>query len=969
LVGRGTELNSLLKFVNAVQSESEAKLITIAGESGVGKTRLAEELMEFATQLGFKLLKSKCINETVTPYMPIFEAMRAADMEELVSFEKPPKVEYMNLMSPEGLVMSQLSASDKEMDMDIFSGMLSAVGSFVKDSMDRLDVDHEQQEGNLNSMGYGNYRIVIESRPFGSLVVILSGIPTEILLADMKEAMETIDAEMGDAVRNWAGDLMRVEGINAILHPFFSRYDGVDYVHEPKDRQWRLFENLSKGIRRATHEHPIIFYIDDIHWADPSSLALLHSILKACINDKLLVIGTYRKSDLKALGEGSKHLENILKSLDKEGFLQEMELKRLGDKDTLKLVKEILGGVADGRLGDMIVKDSEGNPLFVMELIDYLKDEDIVDWDGQGWVVRGSLENIGLPERIKDIIASRLSGIPEEYRDILECASVMGEVFYPLALSDALELNKLQFLKILRKVHDDYGLIKEAPDGGGAYTFDHFKIRDYLYDKIPRDMKKEYHRLIATSLNEQFNEGNMSLLMDLAKHSHLGQHPDRVALCLMAGDKAKAEFNNIPAKEFYSWALEDTEEHHRALISESLGEVFFQEGDHEEAEEWFKMALEASADPEQKVMLAAKLGRTMDRQGRTKEALKLLDKNPPDDKTSPIVTAKWRSIKAWSHYRSLDFKLAEHEAGQAINDLGTSGGHGEDIAHCWNTLASVKYGEGMLQEAAKFYKNGITAARGIQGTSVMEVALMNNLSLCERGLGKFKESLKLGMDAHSLASKIGNRFHQSVSLNRIGNVQLFIGKYDMAIDTLTRGLDISMQIGANALTADFLQLRAKCYLGKKMYEKARSDAGEAILNCFDSADFKRFANQTLVEVMVAQEEYDEALVLARDEIVELQKTESKYYFGIGMRNLGLAMWKKGEKEEADKAFRTSVVDLKDHMHAYERALGLRYWGEALADWGETEDARKRLTEARGLFNGMEAEADCLKVDEILEFLE
>ena len=153
-----------------------------------------------------------------------------------------------------------------------------------------------------------------------------------------------------------------------------------------------------------------------------------------------------------------------------------------------------------------------------------------------------------------------------------------------------------------------------------------------------------------------------------------------------------------------------------------------------------------------------------------------------------------------------------------------------------------------------------------------------------------------------------------------------------------------------------------------MYEKARNDAGEAILNCFGSPDFKHFTTQTLIEVLVAQDEYDEALSLAREEIAHLQEKESKYYYAMGLRNLGLALWKKGEKEEADKAFRTAVVDLKGQMHAFERALGLRSWGEALADWGDVPEAKKRLTEARKLFQGMEADAEFLKVEETLGFL-
>jgi tetratricopeptide (TPR) repeat protein len=965
LVGREDDIENLLKELKKVQSGEGAKVVLISGESGVGKTRMVEDLLDLSSDLGFKVLRSKCLNESVTPYLPIFESLRNADMGDLVSFESPPRVEYINLMSPGGLVMSQQSRSERIMDMDIFSGMLTAVSTFVKDSMDQFEVEEEGLGGNLNSMGYGNYRILIESRPLGNLVVILTGIPTEILMDDMKSAMKQIESEFSRDIMDWGGDVLRVEGIKDVLHPLFSKYDGVDYVREPKDRQWRLFENVSKGIRRASKEQPIILFIDDIHWSDSSSLALLHTIVKSCINDSLVVIGTYRKDELKSDREETKHLENIIKSLDREGFLVSRDLDRLDETNTRSLICENLGELANGPLGDEIVRDSEGNPLFVLELIDYLKTEDIVEWEDGNWVVTGPFEKIGLPARIKDIIASRLEKLPEEYKDLLECASVMGEVFYPMALSNALDINRLQFLKILRKIQTDYGLIEEASDGGGAYTFDHFKIRDYLYTEIPNDMRTEYHKLIAQALNDQFSRGDAVVLGDLAKHSYLGNHPDRVAFCLMAGDQAKFNFNNMVAKELYSWALDAASPEDISSIAESLGEVFTQEGNHEEAEEWYRMAMDKTSEPARAVLLASKLARTYDRLGRTKEALKTLEKHPPNDKTEPMVQAKWRSVKAWVHYRSFDYQLAELEASQAINDFGESGGGGEDIGFCWNTLGSVRYGQGKLQEAAKFYQKGIKAAEEPEG-NVQTIALMNNLCLCERGLGRFKECMRLGMEALNISQKIGNRFQEGVSLNRIGNVQLFMGQIDVALDTLSKGLDISMEIGANALTSDFLQLRAKCYLERKEIGKASNDIGEAILTSFDSEDFKLFAETRLVEILVAQEEYDQAVSKAHEVILKLQKSESKYYYSLALRNLGLALWKKGDRKGAENAFKTALTENRDYILSYEYAQGIKWWGEALADWGEKEEAEKKLRDAYNLFKGMEARAQADLLEDILD---
>jgi tetratricopeptide (TPR) repeat protein len=193
-----------------------------------------------------------------------------------------------------------------------------------------------------------------------------------------------------------------------------------------------------------------------------------------------------------------------------------------------------------------------------------------------------------------------------------------------------------------------------------------------------------------------------------------------------------------------------------------------------------------------------------------------------------------------------------------------------------------------------------------------------------------------------------------------------MGQFDSALDTLSNGLDISMEIGANALTSDFLQLRAKCYLERKELGKASNDVGEAMLTSFDSEDFKLFATIRLVEVMVAQEEYDQAVAKAQEVILKLQKSESKYYYTSALRNLGLALWKKGDRKGAENAFKTALLENRDYILSYEYALGIKWWGEALADWGEKEEAEKKLRDAHNLFKGMEARAQAELLEGILD---
>lgn len=966
LIGRKKELNLLLSELNKVQTGHGARIILISGESGIGKSKLAEDMINFSQQIGIRILRSRCANESVTPYLPIFEALRSGDMAELVSFDKPPRIEFATMMNPDGLVISKQNRSDSDLDMDIFSGMLSAVSSFVKDSMGRL-VNEEESDGGLNSMGYGEYRILIESRSYGSLVVVVSGNPTEILMSDIGAVMQSIGMEYGDELAEWNGEIGKFPNIQENIISLTRKYDGEDFVVEPQDRQWRLFENVAKGISRNSKEKPLLMFIDDLHWADASSLSLLQAIMKRCKEDKFILLGSYRKEELKSSGGETSDLGKFISNMGSEDILFKLELQSLLAEDARTLVSKALGNEVQEDLMSLLIDEGEGNPFFILELIKYLKEEDKVELQDGKWTSTSSIGSIGLPDRVKDILINQLEKLPEEYRDFLECSAVMGELFSPDIVSCTLKLEKIKMLKMLRNIQRDFGIISESFDEG-YFAFDDDRVREILYTQLPKELRKEYHRLLAGCLSARVEEGNTEVYPELAKHSFLGKHELAGSYCLRAGEWAMEDFNISLAKECLNWSWELAKEEGRAEVAKALAEACFLEGNHEEADYWFKTALENTSDPSMEIIITSRLARVLERLSKEKESLELLKAHTPGPDVETVSRAKWRSTKAWIHFRQMDYDHAEEEAAWAINEFSEAGGEPSDIGFCWTILGSVKYGLGDYNRAAELYQKGIDICQDPRSLH-QKLSLMNNLALCERARGKLDDSIQLAEEAYSLSEKIGNRFYEGVSLDRIGHSLLYKGSFQEAETKLNKGIDLAWEIAANWLIADMLQLRARCNLYNGNSKQALRDIDESLVVSGESFDIKMYTTVVQVEVLNEIEECNEALEVGQEMIGKLSKKGSKNVLAIVHRNLARTYAKLGRVQQAEQEFQISLIESRSRIESFEYALGLKWWGEHLLKTGDSVQAKQKLIEARGHFEGMGAIREQGSVDLLLRRLD
>jgi hypothetical protein len=572
MVGREAEINVLNTYLSKATS-GQSSTVLVSGEAGIGKTKVIKEFIDIAKVQGFQVLLGNCMYESLTPLMPFLEALKSCDLDELFITESA-RIEAIFLVTPSGLLIEEVVRHETSLDSDIFSSVLTTVNNFISESLSTLL--KEDKDGTPNILGYEEYRIIIESQKDVNLVVIISGKENELLINDMREMTQKITEDYGIILEHWDGDEQTVKGIKNIVNPLIAsgKYDGIDGSDEDISvRKNRLYEKVTNGLVSQVNQKPVLLILEDLQWADPSSLALLHYISKTMKGHKIIIIGTFRTEEITPADGEAHPLKNTLELMTSEGLTERLELQRLQKDSVSEFLAAFLGKVDFSELFmNKFYSETDGNPLFMVELLKFLVEENIIMDDNGIWKEAKDIQDIEIPSKIYNVISRRLNRLDNENRKLLEYASVIGEIFTSPVLADALSVNKNELLKKLNLLETTHRLIRSI---NGDFKFDHAMIKEVLYNEVPEELRIEYHSIIANSI-ERLNENNLNaVLTDLAFHYHKCKNREKARkYLLLAAESAKKTYSFDEAIRFYSQALElETNEEQRRTIQNNLQSV------------------------------------------------------------------------------------------------------------------------------------------------------------------------------------------------------------------------------------------------------------------------------------------------------------------------------------------------------------------------------------------------------------
>jgi predicted ATPase len=785
LIGRGEELDKLSTALSSAL-EGKGSTFLVCGEAGIGKTRLVSELIKEAGSKDANVIIGWCLAESLEPLMPVKSGLREAGLEHLIAGDPPPLVVSSYLMNQAGMLIAKAEREASELDADIFAGMLQAVGNFVQDSLSMMD---KAGGSALNSLGYGEYTILIQAEGETSLATVIKGTNSEFLIDDMKRTL----AEIGPRFADWSGDDKEASEVVPKLSWFTDsgKYDGKFLVDDPKMKQENLFDNVLMGLRRASAEQPVLLFLDDLQWADPTTLNLLHYLARNTRDDRILILGTYRPEDVIRSEDGRPHaLETAMQNMSREHLFERIELQRLGPEETKGIINSALGKINfDEGFFEKAYKETEGTPFFVLEVIKLLiENRAMVPGEDGVWELVLDLDGLDIPSKVYDVVKRRLDRLIQEQRELLECASVIGQEFSTDILERTSEMRRITLLKNLSEIEKNHQLIQFLQD---KYRFNHAKVHEVLYNGISEGLRREYHRIVGETLEELYADKMGELVSDLAYHYYEAGDKKAKEYLVKAGDRARERFANEEAIRFYESALQMIEvEEERRAIHENLGKVLTHIGEMDGAQEHYNKAYELEKDDVKKADLHIQISNIYERKGDYKgvmgecvKGLELIGDKEIHERADLLV------VKGSVYLRTGEFDNSIEFATQGLA-LAEKVGSQLHVAKARQVLGVVHIFKGEYDTALEHLTKALSTYEEIDKITP-SIPIMSNIGLVYRDQGKFEEARKLFRQANEIAEKIEDKWGISSTLNNLGLIYRDTGDQDMALELFERGLMIS----------------------------------------------------------------------------------------------------------------------------------------------------------------------------------
>ena len=292
------------------------------------------------------------------------------------------------------------------------------------------------------------------------------------------------------------------------------------------------FQHLFRAFARET---PVLLVLEDLHWADETSLELLQHLARELRDARVLILATYRSDEMHR-----RHpFLRALAELQRERLVTDIALKRLTPEETGELMRAAFAATdptvtVSTEFRDAIYARSEGNPFFTEELLKALVDSGGVFWrEGDGWA-RKPIAELEIPGTIREAVRARVERLSELARETLSTASVIGQRFSFEVLREARHVEERALEGEIREFIEQQ-LVSEASGRDDEYAFRHALTREVVYDDLLVRERRRLHRAVADALAAAGDTEPAILAHHLLA---AGEQQRAVPVLVEAGDRA-----------------------------------------------------------------------------------------------------------------------------------------------------------------------------------------------------------------------------------------------------------------------------------------------------------------------------------------------------------------------------------------------------------------------------------------------
>jgi DNA-binding winged helix-turn-helix (wHTH) protein len=326
----------------------------------------------------------------------------------------------------------------------------------------------------------------------------------------------------------------------------------------------RMLREMAEAVEVLTAEAPLVLVLEDLHWSDTATLDLVSLLARRQEPARLLLIGTYRPVDVLV----SQHpLKDVRIELQARGRCQERSLELLGDAAVADYLRERFTGHAfPAELARVITRRTEGNPLFMVSVVEDLVARGLIVMRDGRWELRAALEEVevSVPESLRQMIERRMGQLEEDEQRVLAAGSVAGMEFSAASVAAALQLAPAEVEECCDKLARRHLFIRslgagEWPDRTVAsrYRFAHALHRNALYQGISPARRREVHQSIAEREELAYGDRAREIAAELAAHfEQAGDDRRAVRYLADAADTATRRNANTEAAGYVERALD-----------------------------------------------------------------------------------------------------------------------------------------------------------------------------------------------------------------------------------------------------------------------------------------------------------------------------------------------------------------------------------------------------------------------------
>ncbi|MEJ2364355.1 MAG: tetratricopeptide repeat protein, partial [Deltaproteobacteria bacterium] len=650
-------------------------------------------------------------------------------------------------------------------------------------------------------------------------------------------------------------------------------------LESPQQLRDRALVYLIDFIKAHAIENPVAIFMDDIHWANTSSLDILERMSAELSAQRVLFVALARPSLFEhrpSWGAGS--------------LQQRLVLQPLSRLESERLLEQVLHKLQDlpDQLCELIVRNAEGNPFYLEELVRMLVEDGVIIKSEPAWRVQsGRLLDLHIPPTLTGVIQARLDRLPTYEHTVLQQASVVGKVFWDAVVSyinreiqsegvpiKPESLKIADYLDTLQEREMIFQRKTSAFSDAIEFSFKHALFQKVTYESVLKRTRRSYHAMVADWLILHSGDRIGEFTGLIAGHlEKAGRDKEALEYLCQAAEMAASNYAIDEAADFYArafalTAVDDTERRYLLLMGQE--KVFSMQGNRDGQRhvlETLTTIVDSLADERKRVGLLIRktwfafwTSEFPEAFANAQKAV-TLSETIDDQNLSRQAYYAW----AWMLQQQGDTELALVQAKRALSMARQADDHRAE-GNTLNVLGLINIAQANFFAALSYLSGFLSIAREI-GDLEREIIALNNLGVVLTRLGDYLAARDNFQQILKIAKETGDRSSESTALINLGWVTAAQGKWDLARKYSEAGIAKKLEHENIEAMAEGLIWLGHAWLGLDQPEKAVAAYREslAIRQKLDQPHLAIGGKAGLARAAVAQGD----LALALDHVNEI----------------------------------------------------------------------------------------------------